>query len=279
MSKPSMNSILFNLAGGAALLTVGGYIVLSFFNSGKVETCSLRYPAGQQFALDSEHGTPLTPIELQARAGLREWGILQNARIVPEPYAAGGKVLEVNLEKTENELRADENGIGFAWPVRAMEGAQSGCLSYSVLLPPGFEFKTAGYLPGLYGARDITDIDAEQPGDGFAVRVSWGQAGDVGLEVRAPSTQGYWQGTKQVTRWPLGRWLNIEQEITLNTPGQDDGIMRLWVDGVLRVENLGVNLRAKDNSRLTGVISDIGYARGSSDPVAIKVSPFVVQWQ
>lgn len=280
MSKLSLNTIAFNLAGAAVLLTVSGYVVLSFFKSGTVDRCSMRFPAGQQFAFDSDdHGTPLTPIELQARAGLREWGILQNAKILAAPDAPGGKVLEVSLAKTENEDRMDENGIGFVWPVTNMQSAESACLTYSVFLPEGFEFKASGYLPGLYGARDVADIDAEQPGEGFAARVSWAQAGDVGLEVRSPSTQGYWQGTKMISRWPLGRWLLIEQEVKLNTPGVDDGILRMWVDGALKVENLGANLRAAPESRLTGVISDIGYARSASDPAAIKLSPFIVQWQ
>ncbi len=277
--KTSLNSILFNLAGGAILLTVVGYAVMSFFTSGVVEPCSARFPVGQQFAFDSEAGAALTPVELQARAGLREWGILQNAQIVAEPYAQGGKVLEVSLARTDNELRSDENGIGFVWPLAALNSAQSVCLSYHVMLPEGFEFKTAGYLPGVYGMKDLSELDAAELGEGFAARVGWGQSGDIGLEVRSPTSNGYWEGTRSVSRWPLGRWLLVEQEIKLNTPGQDDGIMRMWVDGQIKIQNLGTNLRTKPETTLTGVVSDIGYARGASDPVAIKVSPFMLQWQ
>lgn len=279
MSKHSMNSIMFNLAGGAILLIVGGYVINSYFTSEKVERCSLRYPAGQLFALDGQKGNPLTPIELQARTGLREWGVLKNAKIGDDPDVQGGHVLEVSLTRTENENRADENGIGFVWPVQDMQGAKSACLSFQVQLPEGFEFKAAGYLPGLYGAKDVTDLDSEQPSEGFAARVSWAQAGDVGVEVRSPASAGYWQGTPHVMRWPLGRWLSVEQEVKLNTPGQDDGVIRMWVDGALKVENLSANLRMRADSSLTGVVSDIGYARGSSDPAVVKLSPFVVQWQ
>lgn len=279
MSKPTFNSIVFNLAGGAVLLIVGGYMIASFFKSGIVQQCSMRYPAGQQFALDAEQGRPLTPIELQARAGLREWGILQNTKILPSDGVAGGNALNVLLATTGNEDRVDENGIGFVWPVAAMAGAQSACLSYSVYLPDGFEFKTAGILPGLYGGSDVVDIDSQQPGSGFATRVGWAPGGDVGVEVRSPSTQGYWQGAATVTTWSTGRWLAIEQEVKLNTPGQDDGIVRMWANGRLVVQNLGVNLRTQDQTTLTGVVSDIGYARGKGEPAIIRVSPFIVQWQ
>lgn len=279
MGKASLNSIVFNLAGVAALAIVGGYVVTSQFKSGSVEQCSLRYPAGQQFVLDSEHGKPLTPEELQARAGLREWGVLRNARVVENDTAPGAKVLDVALARTDNEDQTDENGIGFVWPVVAMHGARSACLSYSVFLPKGFEFKIAGYLPGLFGATDLADLDAPKPGSGFAARVGWAPGGDAGIEVRSPTTEGYWQGAKALSTWPTGRWLAVEQEVQINTPDQADGILRLWVNGNLIVQNLGVTLRNGSDSGFSGVVADVGYARGASDPANVKISPFIVQWQ
>ena len=42
---------------------------------------------------------------------------------------------------------------------------------------------------------------------------------------------------------PKGRWVRIEQELVLNTPGQADGIARLWLDGDLKAEGTGLKLR------------------------------------
>ncbi len=38
------------------------------------------------------------------------------------------------------------------------------------------------------------------------------------------------------------RWYSVEQYIKMNTPGNDDGIMRAWIDGQLAYENVEINL-------------------------------------
>ncbi len=43
--------------------------------------CSARYPAPMRFALNTSDGKLLSPIELQARVGLNEWGINENAKV------------------------------------------------------------------------------------------------------------------------------------------------------------------------------------------------------
>ena len=279
MGMPSLNTILFNVAGGAVVVAVIGYMGFDFVTTPKVPRCTERYPAGQQFAFESMKGQPLSPIELQARAGLREWGVLRNSKIIKNPNAPAGSVLEVSLASTENEDLANQNGVGFAWPLADMPSAASACLSYSVFLPKGFEFKEPGYLPGLYGAADVAQLDEEQPKDSFAVRMGWAQSGDLGAEIRSPATAGYWQGAGHKLEWPRGQWVAIEQEVALNTPGEFNGVLRIWIDGALTVDSSNLNLRSAPESTLTGVVSDIGYARTASDPGTVQVSPFIVQWQ
>ena len=279
MSKLNMNAILFNAAGVAVLLTAAGYMGYTFFATERVPHCSARYPAGQQFAFDSDKGKPLTTIELQARSGLREWGVLQNAKIVASPGGPSGAIMEVSLAATGDEEKADQNGVGFLWQPSDISSAKSACLSYSVFIPEGFKFTEPGYLPGLFGASDTAQLDEAQPAEGFAVRMGWAQQGDIGAEVRSPATSGYWKGSERLAKWPEGRWVSIEQEVALNTPGQDDGILRIWIDGALTVESDVMNLRATPQSTLSGVVSEIGYARIASEVAALKVSPFIIQWQ
>ena len=134
-------------------------------------------------------------------------------------------------------------------------------------------------LPGLFGASDVSQIDELEPADGFAVRVAWGQAGDAGMDVRIPSSSGFWETPPRKTNWPLGRWVTVEQEVHLNTPGTDDGAMRLWIDGALTIDRGRMPLRNSAQSVLSGVVADIGYARTLSAPAHVRVSPFLLQWQ
>jgi hypothetical protein len=71
----------------------------------------------------------------------------------------------------------------------------------------------------------------------------------------------------------------VEQEIALNSKGAGDGILRLWIDGKLRIENRSLALKSDSSPGFSGVVADIGYAHSAGDPVTLKVSPFVVQWQ
>ena len=279
MNMPkNLNAILFNFAGVAVMLTAGGYMVMSYLMTPKVEVCTKRYAPGQQFVFDGIKGQPLTPIELQARSGSREWGLLQNAKII-NGDTSGQSVLEVSLTPTGDEEKVDQNGVGFIWTVRELSKASAGCLSYSVYIPAKFGFKEAGFLPGLYGATDVSQIDEVKPEDAFAARMGWVTGGDLGVDLKLPSAQGYWQGAPRKTTWASGRWVTVEQEVRLNSPGFHDGLLRVWIDGYLTIDKSGIDFRHSSEATLSGVVSDIGYARSASTVAALRISPFTLQWQ
>jgi hypothetical protein len=275
-SSPNVNSIVFNLAGGAVLVVVAGYMVVSYFTTPVVPACTARYAAGQQFILHDSSGSALTSVQLQGRTGAREWGLLKNAKVV---VSNSRESLEVKLASTEDEDHPAQNGVGFVWPMRELSHASAACLSYGAYLPAGFAFKEVGVLPGLYGAADMTQIDELQPEDAFAMRMSWYSAGDIGVDVRIPGHNGYWEGATRKKTWPTGRWVSIQQEVILNTPGKADGTLRVWIDGALTVNRSGLALRGSQRSGFSGVVADIGYARTLSDIATLRLSPFIVQWQ
>ena len=279
MRNMNSGAVLFNLSGGAILVTVFAYMGYAFFRTDEVSTCATRYPAGKQFAFDSRAGKLLTPIELQGRAGPREWGILKNTLILKSATSPNSASLQVNLATTGDDDDANRNGVGFTWQSSELAKATSACLSYSVLLPPKFAFAEPGYLPGLYSVSDDAELDAKSPNEGFAARVGWASGGAVGVEVRAPGAGSFWQGAATSEQWPLGRWVPIEQEIALNSAGTGNGTLRLWVDGKLRVENQSLVFKSDSRPGLSGVVADIGYSRTAGIPAAVEVSPFVVQWQ
>lgn len=279
MSSPSMNSIIFNVAGGAVLLTVGAYMLSSYFLKPAIVPCAGRYPAGFQLTFDGSDGKPMTPIDLQARSGSREWGLLQNASVVPGDAKSKDSVLNVKLVATDAESGTTENGVGFTWEPHEIAGAKSACLSYRVFMPADFAFQESGILPGLFGASDVSQIDELQPADSFALRVGWGQAGDAGMDVRIPTSSGFWETPPRKTPWPLNRWVTVEQEVKLNTPGKDDGVVRLWIDGALTIDRGGMPLRNSAQSELSGVVADVAYARTIGAPADVRISPFVLQWQ
>lgn len=278
MKSPDLNTILFNAGGGLIALVVGGYVVTSAFSAKQVPSCGERYKHAQHFALENSKGEPLTSIELQARAGGREWGVLKNTKVYKTSDAPLGRALEVTLAATGNEDAPDQNGVGFSWIVNNLSKANSACLSYGAYIPDGFKFAEAGYMPGLFGGPDLAVLDQVTPVNGFVSRMGWVMGGELGTEIRTSATAGMWLGAPH-TRWPTGRWVQIEQEVKLDTPGKADGIVRIWVDGSLRAEAVNLDIRNSGQFALTGVVSDIGYAHSTAHPVAIKVSQFIVRMQ
>lgn len=278
-SKTKINSVLFNVSGIAVIVTVVGYMAFDLLRSSETPVCSSRYPTGRQFSLEASDGTPLTPIELQGRAGLREWGLLQNASVVASKGGPAARVLSVNLATTGDADDVNRNGVSFVWPLSEAVGAKQACLSYAAKFPSHFKFKDPGLLPGLFGGAQQRDVDALHPEGAFVTRIAWGQTGDIGADVRLPDGKAYWQGAVRNKPWPSGRWAKIDQEIVLNTPGKADGILRLWVDNRLQVERSGIMFRKGDMSGLGGVVADVRYAPTASEPAEVQISPFVVRWR
>lgn len=279
LKKSNINAVLFNLAGGAIIVTVLGYMAFDLLRSSEIPVCSSRYPTGRQFALESSDGAAMTPIELQGRAGLREWGLLRNASVVASKDGPSTPVLAVKLAPTGDEDDANRNGVSFVWPLPEAGRAKQACLSYSAKFPKDFKFKDPGLLPGLYGGSELRDLDSVHPENAFVARVSWGQSGDVGTDVRLPGKQAYWQGSSRRAPWPAGRWVTIEQEIILNSPGKADGTLRLWVESRLQVERKSIMFRKGEQLGFSGVVADVRYAPTASEPAVVRISPFVLQWR
>ena len=279
MKFPSVQSVLFNGAGVAILVTVVGYMANSFFTTEQIPRCSQRYPAGQQFSMQNSSGGVMSPIELQASLPSREWGLLRNARVITSKDDQS-QFLQVVLAATDDEEGTRTNGVGFVWKPEKLEGARSACLSYKVYLSKDFKFEGDGYLPGLFAAPDLEALDVPQPAGGFVARLAWQKDGAVNVALNAaPATSGRWIGTSSRAIWPLGTWVNVEQEVRLNKKGKANGLLRVWFDGRLQLDSGTLDLGANDQVSLSGIVSDIHYLRGPVATSRLTVSPFVVQWQ
>ncbi len=115
------------------------------------------------------------------------------------------------------------------------------CLSFFLRFAPaeapgGFQWVKGGVLPGLCGGDCSSGSNAAGVGDtGWSLRFSWRAGGDgkedgylgspastngFGAEI-GPGAWNFHTGTV---------WHHLEEEVTLNTPQQPDGIVRVWYD-------------------------------------------------
>lgn len=279
MAKKNAGSVTLyvNIVGGLCALGIGAYAVRSQFEEKGPPRCSSSYPPSMQIALETPAGQPLSAIELQSRAGAQERGVIDNAKVVSEAGAPARNLLEVRLSG------GADGGIRSEWTAAGLASAHSACLAYSVWLPDGFAFTRPGLLPGLYGGRkpEVPVADGER--DGFATRIVWHEngAGELVAQWPGPSDRRGVNAGAGFTLSP-GRWLRIEQEVVLNSPGNTDGVLRLWVDGRLVAERDDVAFGAEQPLSIAGIAGDVGYlgrAAAGADDSVVRLSPFDVSWK
>lgn len=284
MQNPKIFNLLVNIVGALVGLFIVGYIAYSAMRSDAASPCSTRFPAPTRFALKTSQGTLLTPIQLQARAGARERGVLENATAVPASDAPTGEALEVQLRRSGKVAKGKPpalNGVDFRWSPPGKAAANAACLTYSVWLPDGFAYGAGGLLPGIFGGQAPAPGPASSsaPGKaGFGTRIMWAADGQALLQIETDTTEFRTLDTSSFLLQP-GRWIKIEQEVVLNAPGQSDGIVRLWGDGKLVSEEGQQALRSDAKSAISGVQSEIIYLREPDKAGMLRISPFEMAWR
>jgi hypothetical protein len=270
MAKMTPITMVFNAAGAVAALVVGGYAINSFFAKDETPPCMASYPPPLLLNLRDGAGELLTPQELQGSFGREEWGVMDNVKVVGSKK--GAEMLEVKLASGEKGGASLKGGAGFKWSPGSVENATRACLSYRVNVPKAFSFEAAGQLPGLFGGSE---------GANFVSHFVWGNGGSAAIS--ASSEAGARERNSASLKLEPGKSYTIMSEVVLNRPGASNGVLRLWVDGELKVERENVDWRADEAVRIAGVAADMTYSADTiptlEKDAKIQLSPFELSWQ
>jgi hypothetical protein len=281
MKMPSTRVMLFNAV--AVLIAVAALVaaIRSFLVSSSIDPCSERYATSMVFPLERD-GAILTATDIQARTGGQDAGLLENLEIIPLKRGPAPVVMSVSLPRgsaAPNSSVLPKGGISFPWQPRSLRDQPAVCLSYNIQLPADFDFNLGGLLPGVLGRADQSD-------DHFLVQGAWRQGGSVGATNFTTLAGKKWKqvADSEGPAFPRGRWVKLDQEVVLNTPDQENGILRVWVDGALAIDKTDIGYRTKSDVRITGVAADIFYSgedAASRSPADSKVlfSPFEIRWK
>jgi hypothetical protein len=292
MNKQTSAKLIVNGVGVIAAAIVVGWTALSFFEDKSAKVCEGRYASSTRFALSDESGAALPISSLQARVGASEWGVLDNSRIIEGAEGSRSKhVLQVDLAKetgSGHKPSQTRGGVTFSWqPTEMQADAPSvACLTYQVFLPEDFAFASAGALPGLFFGKNFDSRGEPAIGSGAVARLGWNREGAMAVNLQYAGKDG-WQNPVVLTsktKWPLGRWVSVEEEIILNDVGKKDGVIRVWLDGELAGENAKLGLRSDPGLTMAGVLADVHFGTVSNASLApkdlqIQLSPFVIRWQ
>lgn len=195
----------------------------------------------------------------------RIWGVAENVRIVSAaPGAAPALAVRYPKGSIAPSSKAPRGGAGFVSQAGLGRGADAACLSYRVRFAPGFAFARGGKLPGLYGGDG--PVGGAAADAGFSARLMWRRGGDGELYAYLPeaaTSHGQSLG-RGAWRFPVGRWVSVEEEIVLNDPAAADGIARIWIDSELRFEATDIVFRRDPEVRIEGLMFSTFF--GGQDP-------------
>ncbi len=164
------------------------------------------------------------------------------------PFA--GKAMMVSVHK------GTHNGISLSYPFRKLTGAEPEEIYFRYYLRLGDDWRPVrgGKLPGIggtygrggWGGRRSTGING------------WSARGLFLPRKNGKTPIGYYcynadQRSEYGDHWVwetdgLGylannRWVCVEQHAKMNTPGENDGILRAWIDGRLAFARTDVRMR------------------------------------
>lgn len=268
MKLPSNKALLINAGIVLTILFAAIVGVRDFFIGRTEPICTERYSKMALLPLE-RGGQLLKPEDIQASANGQDHGVMTNMSIRRLKDAPAVTAMGVKLEAGTahaNGTAQPQGGVSLPWRPRGVPADLSaGCLTYHVFLPADFDFEDGGTLPGLFG---LSEADGKVT-DRADVRFVWGGAGTVHQFMFADTPESSAQFTTPANvhgaPMPVGRWVRIDQEVILNSPGVGNGKTRLWIDQVLRAEIRNADLRDNVKLAIQGVTMDVHFGQPTVD--------------
>ena len=281
----SISICLRSVIAGAGLLA----LATAAQAADSLSPCSARYGASVQFPPATETAETLTGAKLRQLLGNKGWGLAEDVTVRALPDAPAPLVLDVKLPKGSIDHKnptAPMGGMGFRWRPGMPARTTSACLSYHLWFAPDFPFNKGGKLPGLFGGDGPAGGKDVDGASGFSARFMWRKDGQGEVYAYIPGKpdgrgmsidRGAWT-------FPRGKWVQMEEEVVLNTPGAPDGLLRVWVDGALKLRHDDILYRTSPDLGVDGVMADIFFGGKTTEWAApadtiVRLTPFMLAWQ
>jgi len=136
-------------------------------------------------------------------------------------------------------------------------------LTYELRFPVGFQWETAGKLPGLCGGG----CDNAGGSGSWSCRLMW-RAGGLGQVLC--NNQNELRGDFSFSA--DGRWHTVAETVVMNAPGVPDGTLEIAIDGHLMASSTSMEFRgAGDTEEVSGLMFSTFYGGGCVAPATTTV--------
>lgn len=162
------------------------------------------------------------------------------------------------------------SNTGAQWKIPLGGSFEQATLTYRIRFTGDFDFVKGGKLPGLIGGTGNTGGSVPDGTDGWSARMMWRTDGAIVQYVYHPDQPGGygedlpWTNEEQPLQFERDRWYTMRHEITMNTPGQQDGIIRTSLDGVPALVVTDMRFRDIDSLAIDTLYFSTFFGGGSS---------------
>lgn len=193
-----------------------------------------------------------------------------NVRGLSSDFPQRNRVIngELRAEFTKNDASGRTGGFVFD---SSFDGAEEATLEYKVKFADDFVWATGGKLPGLGGA---STSNGSQPAgctqnqntieNAFSCRLMWRsntahtQPPYLIVYDYLPNRETRCGGNTRLGNLQLQRntWYTVKQYLKLNTPGQENGILKMYIDGeqLVDLDDVMFRLSGKGSVRINSVV-------------------------
>lgn len=216
--------------------------------------------------------------------------------IVNDPLNSAQKVIKIKHPKGScSSACGIPGGAGFnVLPFDNFNGNIS-TLQYEVFFHSTFNFVKSGKLIGMYGGStgcSGCNDDVTSRTNCFSARICWGKEGNgypylylplnvnheaefCSLANGGTCTAGCGLGFNQTRYFERNKWTQIKEHIKLNTPGKNDGVLQVWVNGDKKIDYRKMNFRTKLSVGIKGFVFHPFFG-GSGDSFATPVDTYTM---
>ncbi len=232
------------------ILTMLGPFAETRFERPAVEQCVAKSRVGQFAAKDT------VPIEASWEDDFSgDWTNRWPLRHISEAEAEkltyfsrdGETWIRVTYE--EGEVR---KGLHFR---TKMEHRDSIYMEYKLRFAEDFDWVLGGKLPGLAGGQLVVRR-APTGKDGWSIYFMWRGDGKGSAYVYHPDQSRHIADHFRLDNFWFQKGVvqTLATEVVMNTPGEHDGIIRAWLDGVLVVEETNIRFRTVPELQIDSIL-------------------------
>ncbi len=178
------------------------------------------------------------------------------------PSAAFTNMLRVNYPQgsidsgSVSALGTPLGGAQAALPFAAGPTSAPTTLQYYIRPEAGFLGNKGGKLPGLFGGDTSVASGGHDPDgtNGWSARLMWRNANNGEVYAYLDGTAGYGEqlGCGNWT-WQPGQWTKVQETVSLNTPGQANGYITVYINGSPALDAIGLTFRTVSSLQINGL--------------------------